>query len=470
MRLTRRDVVVGGAAAALGAAGVYELVDRFAISPHRTPAPTQRPEQHLLEGLRVVRDNGVEVVIPPLHHQVVTGKVRVGQARTSLRAAQRELEEAIARVQSSFEPPPAGVALTVAWGLPYFRRYVPALAATHLPIDRRASRSKGKPVQALLDSIRFPSDPDDTVFEDNDVAVVLSSDKHDSVASAARTLFHELDVFEPTSVRKGFVGGGFGGGKSLPKQMALAAGVRGADLIPDGAELFLGFTSTQKTALGPSRIANFETLGYTDLGPAGYFRHGSHMHLSHLLEDLEAWYLLFDFQDRVDTMFRPGIRVVEGTQTIREAAQDVQTADEVVRGFHRSGRIGHSGAVQPASRLQHDVVGSDGELYPRGTAVPQRIDFNTVDNPFFWTSRPERDRYSDQPAAGLHFAVFNPTSDDFHRTRLALDGVMPDGRKLPLDRTSKGQGFNSVLQTTHRQNFLVPPRRHRSFPLVELIR
>jgi hypothetical protein len=26
-----------------------------------------------------------------------------------------------------------------------------------------------------------------------------------------------------------------------------------------------------------------------------------------------------------------------------------------------------------------------------------------------------------------------------------------------------------VLQTTHRQNFLVPPRRHRSFPLAELL-
>jgi len=26
-----------------------------------------------------------------------------------------------------------------------------------------------------------------------------------------------------------------------------------------------------------------------------------------------------------------------------------------------------------------------------------------------------------------------------------------------------------VLLTTHRQNFLVPPRRHRSFPLAELL-
>ena len=26
-----------------------------------------------------------------------------------------------------------------------------------------------------------------------------------------------------------------------------------------------------------------------------------------------------------------------------------------------------------------------------------------------------------------------------------------------------------VLHTTHRQNYLVPPRKHRSFPLVELL-
>ena len=51
----------------------------------------------------------------------------------------------------------------------------------------------------------------------------------------------------------------------------------------------------------------------------------------------------------------------------------------------------------------------------------------------------------------------------------AMDGVLPDGgRKLALRPGDRGQGFNSVLTTTHRQNFLVPPRRHRSFPLAEL--
>ena len=61
------------------------------------------------------------------------------------------------------------------------------------------------------------------------------------------------------------------------------------------------------------------------------------------------------------------------------------------------------------------------------------------------------------------------TSDDFNRGRLAMDGVLPDGTRLPFAPRDRGQGFNSILRTTHRQNFIVPPRRHRSFPLVELL-
>ena len=68
----------------------------------------------------------------------------------------------------------------------------------------------------------------------------------------------------------------------------------------------------------------------------------------------------------------------------------------------------------------------------------------------------------------MHFVVFNPSGDDFERNRLAMDGVLPGGKKLPVPARNRAQGFNSVLTTTHRQNFLVPPRRHRSFPLAEL--
>ncbi|MBA2463208.1 MAG: hypothetical protein H0V45_15840, partial [Actinobacteria bacterium] len=44
----------------------------------------------------------------------------------------------------------------------------------------------------------------------------------------------------------------------------------------------------------------------------------------------------------------------------------------------------------------------------------------------------------------------------------------PDGRRLELEPGSRGQGFNSILRATHRQNFLVPPRAHRVLPLAEL--
>ena len=156
----------------------------------------------------------------------------------------------------------------------------------------------------------------------------------------------------------------------------------------------------------------------------------------------------------------------EQTETVRQAPQDTEHVAAVKRDFHRQGRIGHAASIQTSSRLQRDHVAADGTVFKRGTAIPQRADFNTLDNPFAWSAR--SGELQSGPRAGLHFVVFNPTSDDFHRNRLAMDGVLPDGTRLPLAPRERNQGFNSVLRTTHRQNFLVPPRRHRSFPLAEL--
>jgi len=52
--------------------------------------------------------------------------------------------------------------------------------------------------------------------------------------------------------------------------------------------------------------------------------------------------------------------------------------------------------------------------------------------------------------------------------RLPQALLLPDGTRLPFSGGDRNQGFNAVLRTSHRQNFLVPPRRHRSFPLAEL--
>jgi hypothetical protein len=160
--------------------------------------------------------------------------------------------------------------------------------------------------------------------------------------------------------------------------------------------------------------------------------------------------------------------VKQGAQTVPQGPKDVATVEETQRKFKETGRFGHSASIQATSRLLNDIVGPDGTVYPKGTAIPQRADFNTLDNPFAFSTAPVRDKLSSDPAAGVHFVVFNPSGDDFERNRLAMDGVLPDGTKLEVSARSRAQGFNSVLTTTHRQNFLVPPRAHRAFPLAEL--
>jgi hypothetical protein len=468
MGLTRRKLLLaGGAGAVLAAGGVYELVDQLTGSPARPAAGGLPPEQHVLRDVRLVVDNGVEVVVPPLHHQLVTARLAVGERRGALAEAQSELEQALQKLEQEFEPSAAGLGITVAWGLPYFSRYVPALAERHIPLDRRATKSASKPVRVLLDSRRFPSDPPDLILEANDVAVLLRSDQLDHIAAGSKALFQDLDLFRVTSIRRGFAGGGFDGGRSLPKRMAVAAQVPGSYLIPDEAELFLGFTSTQRAGLGPEKIANIEELGF---GSPGYFTEGTHLAVSHISEDLEAWYVNFPHDERVSTVFRPGLKVPEEVLTVPQGPDEVSTEAKVKQDFVVSRQIGHSASLQTASRLATTTVGTSGAVYGPGTAIPHRADFNTLDNPFAWSADPARDGMADGAAAGVHFVVFNPSSDDFNRTRLAMDGVLPDGTRLPFAARDRGQGFNSILRTTHRQNFLVPPRRHRSFPLVELIR
>jgi hypothetical protein len=66
----------------------------------------------------------------------------------------------------------------------------------------------------------------------------------------------------------------------------------------------------------------------------------------------------------------------------------------------------------------------------------------------------------------LQFTVFVPTADFFasmRRNQASLDLA----RQFAVDDADNG--LERFLTATRRQNFLVPPRRHRAFPLVELV-
>jgi hypothetical protein len=134
------------------------------------------------------------------------------------------------------------------------------------------------------------------------------------------------------------------------------------------------------------------------------------------------------------------------------------------------GSAGTCAYWEQATRLAGDVTDNYGRTRKKGTAVPLREDFNTIDNPFAWTSDPARDHFSTTGAAGMHFVAFVPATSKFHAARNAMDGVLPDGTNLRSDTLTDAHiGINAAIRASHRQNYLIPPRAHRSFPLVELM-
>jgi hypothetical protein len=505
--LSRRRFLQGSVrtlGAALASAGIYELIDTIAQPPERPAFAATRPsqEQYIIQNVRIIKDNGsgvnssngtIPVLVHPLHNHVITATLKVPANAKALQEAQQHLESVLLSLEQQFPPTASGVGVLVAWGLPYFHNYIPSLGKTssffkagtrypaYLPVDLVTSKLEGHTVYAVQPARTFPSDQPPAGFgpvhlEQNDVTVLLRSDSITNVMEAMNAIFgtgsHQAgSLFKVTSIRRGFAGGGFYGRQSLPSRLALAAGIPGAQSIPVHAEVFLGFTTTLQANMGPGIIANLETLpGVTDQWPHGYFRQGTTMQLSHLFEDLATWYgsgpgNFSAYADRVRAEFRPGLSVAPGTLTVNPPIESEANVVQDVQKYHS---YGHSGSMQPIVRQASPTTSNYGYVYPTGTPVSTRGDFNTLDNPFSYTSDPTGNRYSNKPAAGLHFVIFQPTIGNFNRTRLAMDGHYSD-KTLDIAPRSHNAGLNSVLFTTHRQNYLVPPRRHRSFPLAEFL-
>ena len=108
-------------------------------------------------------------------------------------------------------------------------------------------------------------------------------------------------------------------------------------------------------------------------------------------------------------------------------------------------RIGHEAALQRSSRADD------------GTPLHIRMDGTGFDN----MDVPDG---TNQPK--LQFTVMVPTAEFFRAMRVnaaALDLQEQFGVN-PADN-----GLERFMTATRRQNFLMPPRRHRAFPLLELM-
>ncbi len=453
-RVSRRTVLrasVGGLAATAGVAALYAGLARVAAPPRRTygPPPGGYPiGQYEVAGygVRVLTDAATAVVVnvPPMWNLVITAML----ARTPGPREQQRLEAALRAVEATYPYAPSGVFALVGYGLPYFQRYIrPATFAAHLP---RMLDDTSIPV--LLDAVRFPSDPASTLLEANEVVFHFRSDVLDHLHDVQRALFSRsgtlagqpaeaadvADLFRITSARTGFVGVG------LPRQMAQRAGLAVATRIPESAPLFMGFTSTQQLGQAHEQAVQFDGRRdpqlppLTTCKPGDYLAGGTTLHVSHLVEDLDKWYAL-GYADRLARMFQPGVAaapdsVTVSTYWLHPNPSEVDAA--------RQQLLGHNETVQRGSRAAE------------GQALQLRADFNTLDT-----------LDADHPTPGVHFLAFSAGSSIFHQSRLAMDAV---DLAQPHHVAPAANGINAFIQATRRQNFLVPPRVHRAFPLIEL--
>jgi hypothetical protein len=272
---------------------------------------------------------------------------------------------------------------------------------------------------------------------------------------------------------------------------------------PDGATV---------TFIGHSVHGNIPQL--TTARPGDYFDNGSIVHFSHVIDDLYQFYQNAaqdptggggePFSERVQYMFRSnqtgsgfqGLptqpnadeftngggasfvnNVFQGTGAARlgAIAADGQatttTNTDPNKTFNGQQRIGHEVALQQTSRA------------PDGTPLHIRMDgpgLDGMDVPAFQTFPAVPSISTSFPAGTnqfkLEFIIFVPTSEFFRQLRIsagAQDLFAQFGQPNDPKGTSGGvqfadNGLERFLTATRRQNFLTPPRRHRSFPLLEL--
>jgi hypothetical protein len=390
--------------------------------------------------------------------------------RDRLKAAQRRLAAALAEVETVYPLDPGGIFIQVAYGLPYFRHRIPGkLAGEYMP---RSTMPGTESQWAVIDAIRFPKDPAGIVLEDHEICFHSKSDYRGHIENVIDVLFrpgerllngipaHHAylgDLFTLTTMRRGFAGRG------MPRKMGVRLGIPGADSVPDGAMLFMGFTSSHVHGLAQGNLASFETLpGYTDLTPESYFAGGTAMHLSHIAIKLDEWYR-FGPQQRLHRMFHPRRTETPDVLSPDQAPATSSFEPERDADAHQYRLIGHNEQMQFLSRVKQDSITAYGQKLQRGTVFFLRQDFDTVENPFSFSLG---DETGARPRAGVHFVGFGPSAQHYEKMRLEMDGLEQQTR---YGLAEENVGFTSMLVTTHRQNILLPPRAHRSMPLAEML-
>ena len=415
--------------------------------------------------------------------------------RTPTKTDQSVLANALDTIENFYPFSPSGVFTFVSYGIPYFNKlpggingllvqqFMPKLVA---PLS--TSRN------ALEEAVPGPTDvspqnPGITkqtfnvpvVIEANDVLLTLRSDSTNILNDVLNWLFagsNRLNGFAVASpafnnlftlrtTRLMFQQNG------LPKQVAQSAGLQFAPRIRDTSPMWMSFADQQVDGSGPAAICTFAgnaSAHLTNKVAGNYFDNGAIQHLSHVILDLDQWYATpaqdppdgEPYTERVQYMFR------SNDSSTADGLPNDGFADQFTNGggpafldnrFQGTGDAARNaqglGTFQGAHRMGHLSGLQRSTRAGDGTPIHIRMDgpgFTTMDVP------------SGLQTAKLQFTVFLPTAEFFRALRVnaaSLDLVNQFGV------ADDDNGLERFSTATRRQNFLIPPRRHRSFPLLE---
>jgi hypothetical protein len=500
--IDRRSVL--RAAGALGlTAGVAGVLDATPV-PRRQAlaAPAGLPEmQYAIEPFLAAPERLTEPGAPaggtvfrfgPTYTAFITASL----TRMPTLADRAVLEQALRTIETHFPFRPDGVFMHVSWGKPYFHRLPIQVVNAHLPKLRSDTRR-----QAFEEAVPGPTDvhpsnpgvrkPRFAVpvgIESNDLLITVRSDNLANLRSIRGWLggigvLNERTVPPPafdglfrwTSTRLMFVARG------LPRQIADSQRLPFAEFVHPRSPMWMGFTDQVSGSSAKPEAVSFQgdpAARLTTEDGSGYFVNSTVQVLSHVILDLHEWYLTNDTENEPrnpDVAFLERVQYMYRTNNPPAFGFDEQFTDgggptflpNEFRGPNNalaSCRFGSwkqgASADQPVHDRSHSIIGHATCLQrssraPDGTPLHIRLDgpgYDSLDVPD-GTSQPK-----------LHFSVVVPTSEFFRQMRVnqaSLDLV------AQFDIEHGDQGLDPRITTTRRQNFLMPGRSHRAFPLLE---
>lgn len=398
--------------------------------------------------------------------------------RNPNRHDQQLLDRALATIEGAYPFSPKGVFACLAYGLPYFRRLPQNLVSHHLPrlaIDPNRF--------ALEEAVPGPTDvsprnPGITkqrfnvpvVIENNDMLFTLRSDQLANLIDVLAWLGGSnnlngkkltspafANLFTITSTRLMFVQRG------LPRKIADSHKLPFATQIHPQSPMWMGFADQQVNGSGPALITTFQgndAAHLTNIRRGDYFTDGSIQHLAHDIQDMIQFYEPPEetYIERVQYMFRSNPIPSQGNtdqfkdgggpvflDNLYQGKDDALKNARAINTFEGEHRMGHLSALQRSSRAAD------------GTPIHIR-----VDGPGFDTM----DVQDGTNQAKLQFSIYVPTAEFFRVMRInaaSLDLVAAN--QVP----EEDNGLERFITATRRQNYLVPSRSHRAFPLLELI-